>query len=173
MMIALIGLYLILSFLFRSYVEPLIVLLAIPFAFIGVIWGHLALELELSMPSMIGFVSLSGIVVNDSILLVTFVKRHARRGMAIHDAARQASRDRFRAVFLTSLTTIVGLLPLLSETSLQAQVLIPLAASLAFGLLASTLLVLLVVPALYTILEDFGLATTSSPKTTSIAAETA
>ena len=123
-------------------------------------------------PSMIGFVSLSGIVVNDSILLVTFVKRHARRGMAIHDAARQASRDRFRAVFLTSLTTIVGLLPLLSETSLQAQVLIPLAASLAFGLLASTLLVLLVVPAFYTILEDFGLATTSSPKTTSIAAET-
>ncbi|MDP6707562.1 MAG: efflux RND transporter permease subunit [Alphaproteobacteria bacterium] len=156
--IALVGLFLVLSFLFRSYVEPVIVMVAIPFAFVGVVWGHLALGLELSMPSLMGFVALAGIVVNDSILLVNFVKRHARSGLAVHDAARQASRDRFRAVLLTSLTTIVGLLPLLSETSLQAQILIPLAASLAFGLLASTLLVLLVVPALYTILEDFGLA---------------
>ena len=158
MVISLIGLFVILSFVFRSYVEPLIVMLAIPLAFIGVVWGHLALGLEISMPSNMGFISLAGIVVNDSILLVLFIKRHHALGEAVHDAARIASRARFRAVLLTSLTTIVGLLPLLAETSLQAQVLIPLAAALAFGLMTSTLLVLLVVPAFYTVLEDLGYA---------------
>ena len=156
--ISLIGLFVILSFVFRSYVEPLIVMAAIPLAFIGVVWGHLALGLEISLPSNMGFISLAGIVVNDSILLVLFIKRHHAAGEAVHDAARSASRARFRAVLLTSLTTIGGLLPLLAETSLQAQVLIPLAASLAFGLMASTLLVLLVVPAFYTVLEDLGYA---------------
>jgi len=111
---------------------------------------------DVTMPSVVGFISLAGIVVNDSILLVTFLKMRVRDGLSIHEAAGTASRERFRAVLLTSMTTIAGLIPIMSETSLQAQVLIPLAASLVFGLLASTLLVLLVVPALYTILEDFG-----------------
>ncbi len=157
--VGVLGIFVLLSFQFRSYVEPLIVIAAIPFAVIGVVWGHLLMGLELSMPSMLGFASLAGIVVNDSILLVAFVKLRAADGAAAVDAARQASRDRFRAVLLTSLTTIAGLLPLLFERSLQAQVLIPLVTSLGFGLMASTVLVLLVVPVLYAILHDFGLTT--------------
>ncbi|MDH3593900.1 MAG: efflux RND transporter permease subunit [Rhodospirillales bacterium] len=159
LMAGLIGIFLLLSFQFRSYVEPLIVMLAIPLASIGVIWGHLVMGLEVSMPSILGFASLAGIVVNDSILLVNFVKLRAAEGAEAVDAARQASRDRFRPVLLTSLTTIAGLLPLLFERSLQAQVLIPLVTSLAFGLLASTVLVLIVVPVCYAILHDLGLTT--------------
>ncbi len=157
--IGLLGVFLLLSFQFRSYIEPVIVMLAIPMALIGVIWGHLAMGLELSMPSMLGFAALAGVVVNNSILLVLFVKQHAATGMAVVDAARQASRDRLRPALLTSLTTIAGMAPLLFETNLQAQVLIPLVTSLSFGLLASTVLVLLVLPALYAILHDFGLTT--------------
>ncbi len=119
------------------------------------VWGHLLMGLELSMPSMVGFASLAGIVVNDSILLVEFLKLRVREGKSTVDAAKIASRERFRAVLLTSLTTVAGLLPLLSEKSLQAQVLIPLAVSIVFGLITTTLLVLLVVPALFSILGDF------------------
>ena len=155
--LGLMGIFVLLSFLFRSYAQPLVVMLAIPLALIGVIWGHLLMGLELSMPSMMGFASLAGVVVNDSILLVAFIKLRASEGLNIPDAAKRASRERFRAVFLTSLTTIAGLLPLLSEKSLQAQILIPLATSIVFGLLASTLLVLFVVPAMFSILDDFGL----------------
>jgi multidrug efflux pump subunit AcrB len=156
--IGLIGVFLLLSFQFKSYVEPLIVMVAIPFAFVGVVAGHWVMGLPLSLPSLMGFVSLSGVVVNDSILLVEFVKIHRRRGAAIVEAAARASRERFRAVLLTSLTTIFGLLPLLAERSLQAQILVPLAASIVFGLMASTVLVLIVIPALYAALGDFGLA---------------
>jgi multidrug efflux pump subunit AcrB len=158
-LIGLVLVYLLLSFQLRSYIEPLIVMVAIPLGTIGVIWGHLVMGLEISLPSAVGFVSLAGVVVNDSILLVTFMKLWGREGKSVHEAAARASRDRFRAVLLTSLTTIAGLLPILTERSLQAQVLTPLVTSLVFGLLASTLLVLLVVPALYAILEDFGLTT--------------
>ena len=156
-LIGALGVFLLLSFQFRSYVEPLVVLVAIPLGLIGVIWGHLALGLELSMPSIVGLASLSGVVVNDSILLVEFIKLRQRAGDGVHDAARMASRQRFRAILLTSLTTLAGLLPLLTETSLQAQVLIPLVTSLAFGLTTATLLILIVVPSLYAILDDFGL----------------
>ncbi|MEZ5480437.1 MAG: efflux RND transporter permease subunit, partial [Thiolinea sp.] len=150
------GVFLVLSLQFRNYKEPIVVLLNIPLALIGVIWGHWLMGLNMSLPSMIGFVALAGVVVNDSILLVEFVKYRAAEGMHLHDAAAQAVRDRFRAVFLTSVTTIAGVIPLLSETSLQAQVLIPLVTSIAFGMLASTCLILMVLPATYAILEDFG-----------------
>ena len=163
-LIGLLGIFLLLSFQFRSYVEPLIVMLAIPLALIGVIWGHFLMGLEISMPSILGFASLAGIVVNDSILLVLFVKLNAAAGKDIVAAARQASRDRFRPVLLTSLTTIAGLLPLLFERSLQAQILVPLVLSLAFGLMASTLLVLFVMPSFYAILHDFGLTTLARDK---------
>jgi len=155
-MIGGVGIFLLLSLQFRNYREPVIVMVAIPLALIGVIWGHLLMGLDMTMPSMIGFVSLSGIVVNDSILLVEFVKYRTREGLSLHDAATQAVRDRFRAILLTSITTIAGILPLLSETSTQAQILVPLVTSIAFGLLASTVLILLVLPALYAILEDIG-----------------
>ncbi|MGB0466800.1 MAG: efflux RND transporter permease subunit [Pontibacterium sp.] len=150
------GVFLLLSLQFRNYKEPVIVLLNIPLALIGVIWGHMLMGLNLSLPSMIGFVSLAGVVVNDSILVVEFVKYRSREGMSLHDAAGQAVRDRFRAIFLTSITTMLGMLPLLSETSLQAQVLVPLVASVVFGMLSSTLLILLVLPSAYAILEDLG-----------------
>ena len=156
--LGLIGVYLLLSFQFQSYVEPLIVMIVIPFALVGAIAGHIALGLDFTMPSMLGFVALAGVVVNDSILLVNFIKHYHGDVQSVAAASPLASQARFRAILLTSLTTIVGLLPLLSETSLQAQVLIPLVTSLAFGLMATTLLVLFLVPAIYTILDDFGLA---------------
>ncbi|PLX35604.1 MAG: AcrB/AcrD/AcrF family protein [Hyphomicrobiales bacterium] len=157
----LIGVFLLLSFQFRSYIEPLVVMIVIPFAFIGVVWGHLLMGLEFTMPSMLGFVAMAGIVVNDSILLVNFIKDHHTPGMAVAEAAPLAAKARFRAIFLTSATTIAGLIPVLSETSPQAQILVPLVTSLAFGLLASTVLVLFVVPAFYSILDDFGFSTLS------------
>ncbi len=159
-LIGIAGIFILLSFQFQSYLEPVVVMSAIPFSLIGVIWGHFIMGHQLSMPGIMGFVSLAGIVVNDSILLVEFIKMRQQDGMAIAEAARRASRERFRAVLLTSLTTIAGLLPLLLEKSLQAQVLIPLAISIAFGMMASTFLVLIIVPAFYTILGDFGVTAT-------------
>lgn len=156
--LGLIGVYLLLSFQFKSYVEPVIVMVIIPFALVGAIIGHLALGLDFTMPSMLGFVALAGVVVNDSILLVNFIKHYHGETQSVAEASPLASRARFRAILLTSLTTIVGLLPLLLETSLQAQVLIPLVTSLAFGLMATTVLVLFLVPAIYSILDDFGIA---------------
>ncbi len=162
LLVGIFAVFVLLSFQFKSYVEPLVVIAAIPLAFIGVIWGHILMSMELSMPSIMGFVSLSGVVVNDSILLVEFIKLRLKEGKAISIAAQTASRQRFRAVLLTSLTTIMGLLPLLAERSVQAQILIPMATSLVFGLLASTVMVLVVIPALYTILGDFGLTSANT-----------
>ncbi|WP_281187585.1 efflux RND transporter permease subunit [Vibrio harveyi] len=156
-LLGLFGVFAILSYQFRSYLEPFVVMLAIPLAFIGVVWGHIVLGHSLSMPSMMGFVSLAGIVVNDSILLVQYIRHHVDEGDNVHDSVVKASRERFRAVFLTSMTTAAGLLPLLTETSLQAQVIQPLVISIVFGIFASTLLVLFMIPAAYAILADFGL----------------
>lgn len=157
MAIGLIGIFICLSFQFRSYTEPLIVMVAIPFTLIGVVWGHILMGIPISMPSILGLIALAGIVVNDSILLVVFLKRSRADGLDLREAAAQASRARFRAVLLTSATTIAGLLPLFVEKSLQAQVLIPLVVSTAFGLMASTILILLVIPCMYMILGDLGL----------------
>ncbi|WP_153913525.1 efflux RND transporter permease subunit [Shewanella sp. TC10] len=155
--IGLFGLFAILSFQFRSYLEPFVVMLAIPLALIGVFWGHLLTGHSLSMPSILGFVSLAGIVVNDSILLVQYIRHHVDIGDNIQEAVVKASRDRFRAVFLTSLTTAAGLLPLLMETSLQAQVVKPIVISIVFGIFTSTLLVLFIIPSAYAVLADFNL----------------
>jgi multidrug efflux pump subunit AcrB len=164
-LVGLVGIFILLSFQFRSYIEPVVVMVAVPLTFIGVIWGHLFMDLNLSMPGLMGAASLAGIAVNDSILLIEFIKIHVSKGATVAEAARRASRERFRAVLLTSLTTIAGLLPLLSERSPQAQVLIPLAVSIVFGLMASTVLVLIVVPALYVILGDFGLTSVKADET--------
>jgi len=118
--------FLLLSLLFRNYREPLIVMINIPLALIGAIWGHLLMGLDFTLPSMIGFVSLAGIVVNDSILLVEFVKMRINEGNEFHAAVKQAVTDRFRAIFITSVTTIAGMTPLLFESSSQALILIPL-----------------------------------------------
>src|SRR5690554_2500929 len=134
LLIGLVGIFVILSFQFRSYVEPLIVMLSIPLAFIGAIWGHVLMGYYLSMPSLIGAASLAGIVVNNAILLIHFIKTHRERGLDAVTAAGQASRDRLRAILISSTTTIAGLLPLLAETSTQAAAIKPLVISVVFGL---------------------------------------
>lgn len=154
--IGLIGIYLVLAFQFKSYLQPITVLLSIPMAFIGVVIGHFALGYELTMPSLVGLATLAGIVVNDNILLVAFIKARLAEGEDVFHAARHAARDRFRAIMLTSLTTIAGLLPLLLETSTQAQFLIPLVVSLTFGLFSATVLALFMVPSMFVILDDFS-----------------
>jgi multidrug efflux pump subunit AcrB len=157
--VGLIGVFLLLSFLFRSYVEPIVVMLIIPLSLAGSIFGHMLMGLDFSMPSMLGFVALAGVVVNNSILLVDFVKHEHGEHLTVAVAAARAARARFRAIFLTSTTTLAGLLPILLETSLQAQILIPLVTSLIFGLLAASLIVLFALPAIYAILDDMGLST--------------
>jgi hydrophobic/amphiphilic exporter-1 (mainly G- bacteria), HAE1 family len=171
-LVGLVAMFIVLSFRFRSHVEPLIVMLAIPLALTGVVGGHWLMGLDLSTPSMVGFVSLAGIVVNNSIQLVVFIKMHVANGSPIAEAARNASLDRFRAIFMTSATTVAGLAPLLFETGVQAQVLIPLVTSLAFGLVAATALVILLVPALYVMLDDVKrrIAASTMASTTSHAA---
>jgi len=158
------GVFLLLSLIFRNYREPAIVMLNIPLALIGAIWGHLLMGLDFTLPSMIGFVSLAGIVVNDSILLVVFVKHHIEEGSSLHNAASLAVRDRFRAIFLTSATTVAGMTPLLFETSTQALILVPLVTSIVFGMLTSTLLIMLVLPSVYAIMEDIGFVSLTSGK---------
>jgi len=153
-LIGLVGIYLVLSFQFRSYVEPLIVMITIPLAFLGVIWGHVLMGYNISMPSLVGAASLAGIVVNNAILLVGVLNARCADGMAAALAAGEAVRARFRPIFVSVSTTIMGMAPLLLETSTQAQTLKPLVISVVFGLLAATALILLVLPAFYAALED-------------------
>jgi multidrug efflux pump subunit AcrB len=156
-LLGLIGVYMLLALQFKGYVAPITVMIVIPASLIGVIFGHLALGLDLTMPSIVGMASLFGVVVNDSILLVVFIRDACLRGTPVQEAAKQAARERFRPILLTSISTIAGLTPLLLERSLQAQILIPLAASIAFGLTAATLVALFLVPSVYAILDDFNL----------------
>jgi multidrug efflux pump subunit AcrB len=148
--------YIILAWQFASYGWPLVVMSIIPFGLVGAIFGHWVMGLDLTILSLFGFFGLSGIVVNDSIVLVTFYKHLRADGLPIPEALVEASCQRLRAVLLTSLTTIFGLILLLFETSLQAQFLIPMATSIAFGLMFSTVLVLLAVPTLLSIYESIA-----------------
>ncbi len=154
LIIGLILIYLILAWVFASYGWPLVVMAAIPFGLVGALFGHLFLGIDLTILSLFGLFGLSGIVINDSIILVSFFKNLVSQGMNTYDALVEASCQRLRAVLLTSLTTIAGLAPLLFETSLQAQFLIPMATAIAFGLLFSTILVLLIIPVLLSYHED-------------------
>ena len=141
--------FVLLTLEFRSYMQPLLVLAIIPFGFIGVIFGHILMGLDLTLFSLFGLVALTGVVINDSIVLVDFINHRVRDGMPIKESLMEAGRRRFRPVLLTSATTIAGLSPLLLETSFQAQFLIPMATSLCFGLLVTTIMVLILVPVLY------------------------
>jgi multidrug efflux pump subunit AcrB len=153
---ALLLIYLILAWVFASYGWPLVVMAAIPFGLVGAIWGHYLMAIDLTILSLFGMFGLSGIVINDSIILVIFYKQLRARGMEIREALIEAACQRLRAVLLTSLTTIAGLLPLLFETSLQAQFLIPMAVSISFGLAFATLLVLFFIPALLAVHENIA-----------------
>lgn len=146
--------YFLLAWVFSSYAMPLIVMAAIPLGFIGAVFGHVIMGFDLTMPSLVGFVSLSGIVINDSVILLQTLRKREREGASVFDAAHGAGVSRFRAVTLTSITTIAGLLPMLLETSLQAQFLIPVAISVSFGLVLVTVVVLLLMPCMYMALLD-------------------
>jgi HAE1 family hydrophobic/amphiphilic exporter-1 len=148
-MIALAGMYALLTVQFRSYGQPLMIILIIPFGLMGAAWGHLLLGYEISLLSLFGMVALAGVVVNDSIVLIDFINKRLEQGMPLRQALLESGRRRLRPVLLTSLTTIGGLTPLLVERSLQAQFLIPMAVSLTFGLMASTMAVLIFTPVLY------------------------
>ena len=153
--VALIIIYALLAIPFRSYLQPMIVMSAIPFGLIGAVMGHLVVGLSLTMLSLLGLIALTGVVVNDSLVMVDFINRRVAAGMRVHEAIRDAGAARFRPIVLTSLTTFVGLLPLLLERSFQAQFLVPMVVSLAFGVLFATAITLVLVPSLYAILNDF------------------
>ena len=166
---ALAMIYLVLAWVFNSYGWPLVVMAAIPFGLIGAILGHWLLNIDLTILSLFGFFGLSGIVVNDSIILVSFYKQLRESGLETKTAIVEAAGQRLRAVLLTSLTTIAGLTPLLFETSLQAQFLIPMAVSISFGLAFATVLVLVVIPAMLSVHESvrdrFALAASATLST--------
>jgi len=154
MLLGLLLIYVVLAWVFSSYGWPLLVMTAIPFGLTGAVFGHWLLGMDLTILSLFGFFGLSGIVVNDSIILVTFYQRLRHEGCAVHEALVEAACQRLRAVLLTSLTTIAGLTPLLFETSTQAQFLIPMAVSIAFGLAFATLLILVVLPTMLSLYEE-------------------
>ena len=149
--ISLVAMFGLLTFEFRSYFQPLLILAIIPFGAIGAILGHMIMGIDVTIFSLFGMVALSGVVINDSIVLIDFINHRVRDGIPVQEALLDAGRQRFRPVLLTTLTTVAGLLPLLTETSMQAQVLIPMATSLCFGLMFSTVLILLLVPTFYMI----------------------
>src|SRR5690606_31308913 len=146
--------YVILTWLFSSYTQPLIVMAAIPLATIGMILGHMLLGYSLTFLSLIGFIALAGVVVNDSLILMQFYNLRRADGMHALDAAVEAGRARIRPILLTTLTTVLGLLPLMLEQSFQARFLIPMAITISFGLLAATAIILVCLPALLVALED-------------------
>jgi len=158
--VAMLAMYVLLTLQFRSYLQPLIILAIIPFGVLGAILGHAIMQIDLTLFSFFGLIALTGVVVNDSIVLVDCINREIRRGLPMFDALISAGKRRFRPIMLTSFTTVAGLSPMLFETSLQAQVLIPMAVSLVFGLITGTLLILLLVPIFYyfygTLLSWFG-----------------
>ena len=162
--IAVLAMFVLLVLQFRSYIQPLLILAIVPFGMIGAVWGHALLDLPLTLFSMFGLVALSGVVINDSIVLIDFINTRIRDGIPIREALMESGERRFRPIMLTSMTTIAGLIPLMLERSFQAQLLIPMAASLAFGLALATFLVLLLVPTFYSLytslLALFGVSVT-------------
>ena len=174
--LALLMIFALLAVPLRSYVQPLIIMAAIPFGLVGAIWGHMVMRLDVTMMSMFGLVALTGVVVNDSLVMVDFINRarkvhadvgnkvrqaggqprdrHAFESAGLQLAIREAGSNRFRPILLTSLTTFFGLAPLMLERSMQAAFLVPMAVSLAFGVLFATFITLILVPTAYLILDD-------------------
>jgi multidrug efflux pump subunit AcrB len=154
--LALAVIYSLLAVAFRGYIQPLIVLVAIPFGVVGAVLGHILLGYDLSLVSLMGVIALSGVVINDSLIMIDYANRR-RKDHSAFEAISQAGMRRFRPILLTTLTTFGGLVPLIFERSLQAQYIIPMAISLGFGILFATAIILVLVPCLYLILEDIRL----------------
>lgn len=151
---ALIAMFALMAIPFKSYVQPLIIIAAIPFGFTGAIMGHVVMGYDLSIMSGMGIVALSGVVVNDSLVMIATTNENRKRGMSAYNAVLAAATRRFRPIMLTSLTTFFGLAPMILETSVQARFLIPMAISLGFGVLFTTFIILLLVPCLYVLVEQ-------------------
>jgi len=161
-LMALVVMFALMAIPFKSYSQPLIIMASIPFGIVGALGGHLLMGYDLSILSMMGLVALSGVVVNDSLVLISAINNYRADGLAPVDAVVAGGSRRFRPIILTSLTTFVGLAPMIFETSMQARFLIPMALSLGYGVLFATVIVLLLVPCIYMLLEDvkalFGVA---------------
>ena len=153
MALVLFVIYALLAIPFQSYSQPFIVMSVIPFGLIGAVLGHMILGLDLTIQSVLGMLALTGVVVNDSLVLVDYINRCRQKGAGLFDAVMQAGSARFRAILLTSLTTFIGLMPMMFSTNTQAQFLIPMAVSLAFGVLFATFITLILVPCFYLLLE--------------------
>ncbi len=148
------AIYFLLAIPFRSYLQPIIVMAAIPFGIIGAVFGHLIMGYNLSLMSLMGIVALSGIVINDSLVLIDFANKQRSKGMSPEPSITAAGVRRFRPVVLTTLTTFCGLAPMIFETSRQARFMIPMAISLGFGIAFATVITLVLMPCLYLIMED-------------------
>ncbi|MFP4097451.1 MAG: efflux RND transporter permease subunit [Alphaproteobacteria bacterium] len=155
MLIVCLVMYAMLAILFSSYTQPLLIMIAIPFSIIGAILGHLIMGYPMSLPSMFGVIALAGVVINDSLILIDLAnQKRSKENMKYYDAILAAARQRFRPILLTTMTTFVGLVPIMFETSVQARILIPMAVSLGYGILFATFLTLVLIPALYVIDAD-------------------
>ncbi|MCV6605393.1 MAG: efflux RND transporter permease subunit, partial [Porticoccaceae bacterium] len=155
LIVAAVMIYILMAVPLKSYWQPFVILSIVPFGFVGAAMGHLIMDLPLSLFSFFGMLALTGVVVNDSLVMMTRYNQARETGLPISEALQDAGTGRFNAIFLTTATTVIGLMPLLSETSEQAQYLIPAAASLAWGELFATALMLILVPVLIAIVEDF------------------
>jgi len=155
--IAVLGIFIIIATMFRSYAQPFIILFTVPFGIIGAVMGHMLMGFDLSMMSIFGMVALSGVVVNDAIVLIERINENLAEGMRFFDAILQGGARRFRAIFLTTLSTVGGLAPLIMEQDMQAKFLIPMALSIAAGVAFATVLTLVLIPSLLAILSDFRL----------------
>ena len=154
-LLAILAIYALMALPFRSYIQPILIMVAIPFGIVGAIMGHIIMGYQLSILSFFGVVALSGVVVNDALILIDKINQNRRAGMSSYNAVIKGSTRRFRPILLTSLTTFFGLMPMIMETSVQARFLIPMAISLGFGIMFATGITLILIPSLYMIMEDF------------------
>ena len=152
--IAMVIIFAMLAVPLNSYIQPLVIMVAIPFGLVGAVVGHVIMGYSLSVLSLFGIVALSGVVVNDSLVLIDFANRKRKKGMAASEAVRESAIQRFRPILLTTLTTFGGLSPMIFETSRQAKFLIPMAISLGYGIVFATVITLVIVPSVYLAVED-------------------
>ncbi len=152
--LALLGVFIIIATIFRSYIQPIVIMLTVPFGLIGAVAGHLVMGFDLSIMSLFGMVALTGVVVNDAIVLIERINENLAEGLRFFDAVIEGGKRRFRAIVLTTVSTVGGLSPMIMETDFQARFLIPMALTLASGVFFATVLTLVLIPSLYTILND-------------------
>jgi multidrug efflux pump subunit AcrB len=155
--LAVLGIFIIIATMFRSYAQPFVILVTIPFGMVGAVIGHLLLGYDLSIMSIFGMVALTGVVVNDAIVLIERVNVNLAEGMPFFEAILAGGARRFRAISLTTISTVGGLAPLIMETDLQAKFLIPMALSIAAGVAFATMLTLVLIPSLLVIVNDLRL----------------